>query len=241
MRSRALLVRSLCSATVLTAACLASVLAPAAAITSPTVLTYSMDEPAGATVMVDSGISAVNGTIGGDVTAGVQVEGATGYRFPHVDPLTTTVRPGHLATIADSAAVDPGAGAYSVEVRYRTLEADGANLVQKGQATSPGGQFKIQVPEGNPQCYYKGSLGKVGATSLTRINDGAWHTLRCARTSDTVSLYVDGVLRKRNTGPIGTIDNAYPMTIGGKSVCDMVKVQCDYFGGTIDYITITKG
>jgi len=232
-----------CSAVVLTAACHASAPAPAlaAGTAGATVLTYRMDEPAGATVMTESGASGVDGTIGADVTAGVQVAGATGYGFPAVDPLTTTVHPGHLATIADSASVDPGSGAYSVEVRYRTQEADGANLVQKGQSSSPGGQFKIQVPEGNPQCYYKGSLGKVGATSLTKINDGAWHTVRCARTSDMVSLYVDGVLRKRNTGPIGTIDNSYPMTIGGKSYCDMVKVQCDYFGGTIDYITITKG
>ena len=61
------------------------------------------------------------------------------------------------------------------------------------------------------------------------------------RTASSVSLYVDSVLRKSHHGAVGTIDNAFPMTIGGKRDCDMVHVECDYFGGTIDYLEITKG
>lgn len=204
-------------------------------------MVYQMDEVSGASVMTDSGQARIDGTIGADITPGVQVEGATGYEFPEVNPRTTRIRPGHLASIPDSPALDPGEEKYSVEIRYRTRSANGANLIQKGQAKSPGGQFKIQVPEGNPQCYYKGDLGKVGASSPTKINDGDWHILRCTRESAGVSLFVDGVLTKENSGVVGEIDNTFPMTIGGKSDCDMVKVQCDYFGGVIDYVKITKG
>jgi hypothetical protein len=205
------------------------------------VLLYDMNEAVGATVMSDTGGTAVSGAIGTDVVTGVESGGATGYRFPRVDPRTTVVRPGHLAQIPDSAAVDPGDAAYSVEIRYLTRAANGSNLVQKGQATSPGGQFKIQVDKGNPQCYFKGDRGKVGAGSSTRLDDGAWHTLRCSRTSSAVSLYVDGVLEKESAGQVGTLDNTFPMTIGGKARCDMVKVECDYFDGLIDYLKITKG
>ena len=205
------------------------------------VLRYAMDETTG-TVMKDSGGTGLDGRIGKDIIIDTTFAGATGYQFPSVDPNTTTeVQPGHLATIPDSPSVDPGDQKYSVEIRYRTDEANGANLIQKGQAHTPGGQFKIQVPEGNPQCYYKGSAGKVGATSQRKLDDGAWHVLLCTRTSTGVSLYVDGVLAKEHTGRTGTIDNTFDMTIGGKSNCDMVKVECDYFGGTIDYVEITKG
>lgn len=246
MRKGTLAVLTLAASTSVLGACASTdqaedVVQPDRSSPRRTVLVYRMDEPAGATVMKDSGGSAVDGSIGADIVSGARFDEVTGYRFPSVDPRTTTVRPGHLATIADSRAVDPGNADYSVEIRYRTRAENGANLIQKGQATSPGGQFKIQVPEGSPQCYYQGSLGKVGASWQRPINDGRWHTLRCSRTSSGVSLYVDGVLRKRHTGSVGAIDNAYPIAIGGKSNCDMVKVGCDYFGGMIDYVKITKG
>jgi hypothetical protein len=236
-----LLIASCCSAALLSACSAAGQPAAPDAAPSPTKLVYHMDERAGATVMKDDGGKHVDGTIGADVTAGVRVQGEMGYRFPPVDPTSTSTHPGHLATIPDRPEVDPGDRSYSVEIRYRTRQANGANLVQKGQAHSPGGQFKIQVPEGNPQCYFKGDRGKVGATSPEKINDGAWHVLRCVRTASSVSLYVDGELRKSHQGSVGTIDNALPMTIGGKPDCDMVHVECDYFGGTIDYLEITKG
>jgi Concanavalin A-like lectin/glucanases superfamily len=242
MRSRMLVVGVCCSSALLTTACHGQVDQPAPhAAPGPTVLVYDMNEKPGTSVMTDSGNAGVDGKVGADITAGVDSQGATGYQFPTVDPKTTAVHPGHLAVIPDSAAVDPGDADYSVEIRYKTRQENGANLIQKGQATSPGGQFKIQVPEGNPQCYYKGDRGKVGATSPEKINDGAWHTLRCTRTATGVRLYVDGVLRKEHSGVVGAIDNTYPMTIGGKPDCDMVKVQCDYFGGMIDYVKINKG
>jgi predicted small secreted protein len=209
-------------------------------VDSPAVVIYQMDERAGAAVMKDSGGSGVDGKIGGDIVTGAVVDATHGYRFPTVDPGSTSVHPRHLATIPDSPAIDPGSSTYSVTIRYLTTEANGANLIQKGQAHSPGGQFKIQVPEGKPQCLFKGSEGRLGASSPARIDDGRWHTLRCTRTPPGVSLYVDGVLRKRHAGTVGAIDNSFPMTIGGKPQCDMVKVECDYFGGVIDYVRIDK-
>ena len=53
-------------------------------------------------------------------------------------------------------------------------------------------------------------------------------------------MYVDGVFRNRKNGPAGTVDNNFPMTVGGKLDCDQIDITCDYFSGQIDYIRFTK-
>ena len=218
------------------AASLATVPAHAASAS----ILWEMNEPAGATVMHDSGPLGINGTIGSEVTTGVTIDGATGYQFPRLKPNTPPTHPQHLVVVPDQTALDPETGNYSVEIRYRTTNAFG-NLIQKGQSKSVGGQWKFQLPGGRPQCYFKGSAGKAGAGWKTPINDGQWHTLLCVRTPDSVTLYVDGVKRGRKVGPTGNINNTFPLTIAGKQKCDQVNVTCDYFGGTIDYVRITKG
>ena len=55
-----------------------------------------------------------------------------------------------------------------------------------------------------------------------------------------MNLYVDGAFRSRKLGSAGTINNSWPMTIGGKTQCDQIDVTCDYFSGQIDFIKITK-
>ena len=50
-----------------------------------------------------------------------------------------------------------------------------------------------------------------------------------------------GVPVNRKNGSTGTVDNAIPMTVGGKIDCDQIDITCDYFSGQIDYLRITKG
>jgi hypothetical protein len=210
--------------------------APAAVVT----LDYEMNEGPGASVMNDSGGTGLNGSIGTEVVTGATFDGATGYRFARLKPNTPPTHPQHLVTIPNAPNLNPDAGNYSVEIRYRTTNPFG-NLIQKGQSTTPGGQFKIQLPKGKPSCYFKGPDGRDGVGGKTLIDDGAWHVLLCVKTSDSVTLYVDGVKQGRKNGPMGTVNNTFPMSIGGKPQCDQVKVTCDYFGGDVDYVKITKG
>jgi hypothetical protein len=207
----------------------------------PTVtMTYEMNEAPGASVMVDSGTGGHDGQIGTEVETGKVVDGATGYHFPRLKPNTPPAHPEHNVIVPDTDDLDPGSGNYSVEIRYRTTNRFG-NLIQKGQAKSSGGQFKIQLPGGRPQCYFKGPLGKDGVGWKHELNDGQWHTLLCVKTADSVTLYVDGIKRRRKVGPMGDINNTFPLSIGGKTKCDQIKVTCDYFGGDVDYVRITKG
>jgi hypothetical protein len=200
---------------------------------------YEMNDAVGATAMHDDATPPLDGRIGSEVQVGVVVDGATGYRFPRLTPNTPPAHPEHLVSIPDDPSLDPGSSSYSIEIRYRTTNKFG-NLIQKGQAATKGGQIKIQLPQGRPTCYFKGSLGRVGTGAPAPLNDGAWHTLRCTRTPSAVDFYVDGVRVGHKNGASGLIDNALPMTIGGKPNCDQVTVTCDYFGGDVDFVHISK-
>ena len=164
--------------------------------------------------------------------------GGTGYRFPFVQPNQPPARPEHLVRVAHRAALNPGTRAYAVEIRMRTTNSFG-NLIQKGQAGTAGGFFKLQQPNGKVSCLFRGSAGSSTASSgSVRVNDGAWHTVRCERTSASVVMTVDGVVTGRNTNPTGSTANNKPLVIGGKLNCDQVNTTCDYFAGDIDYVKL---
>lgn len=149
----------------------------------------------------------------------------------------------HLIAVPDApdASLDPGTGDFTIEFRFRTKEKFG-NVLQKGQARTAGGQVKFQIPKGKLSCMFKGSGGRATAgTGSWLLNDNEWHTVRCERTSTSVTLYVDGVRAGRKRGLTGNINNMKHWTFGGKHECDAVRVTCDYFAGEIDYVRMWKG
>jgi PKD repeat protein len=224
-----------------TGATSASADAPAALALAPGVTAfYEMDEPAGTTVMRDSGPHGLDATVDPTgVTSGFGFDGATGYSWSRRPPAEPPAEPQRVIQVPDDSDLEPGSGTFTIELRYRTQESYG-NITQKGQAQTPGGQWKIQAPGGVPSCLFKGSGGQVATGALTPLNDEQWHNLTCTLTPTGVTMYVDGEFRNRKNGPTGTIDNSFPMTVGGKIDCDQVKVTCDYFTGEIDYLKITK-
>jgi PKD repeat protein len=215
---------------------------PAAQATATrTVAFWSMDEPAGATVLKDSSGNGRHGTVGDEVVTGVRYAGATGHRFATHLPTDMEYVPGHVELVPHSTELNPDAGDFSFTIRYRTTYSFG-NILQKGQGATAGGYWKFEAPGGKPKCLFRGADGasRTGYTD-TPISDGQWHTVTCNRTSSYVEMYVDGVRTSRLTGPTGTIANTWQFSIGGKSQCDGVKVTCDYFAGDIDYVKILKG
>ncbi len=145
--------------------------------------------------------------------------------------------------VADSR-LNPGARDYAVTVRFRTTTTAG-NIIQKGQALTPGGFFKWQIPAGRLSCLFlsRDSQGNVVGQREVHapraLNDGSWHTVRCEKTVDQVTMTIDGsTVVRSGTGPIGPIANTMPLSIGGKYQCDEVTVDCDYFVGDIDWVRI---
>ncbi len=201
------------------------------------VAVWEMNERSGARTMMDSGGRGLHGRIGSEVGTDTYVGGSTGYRFDRVEPDSPPPRPGHLVTVRDTDALDPGTRDYAVTVRLRTTHKFG-NIIQKGQATTSGGNFKLQIPSGILECLFRGSASLILVSSPRRLNDGRWHTVRCARTDDAVTLAVDGVTVARRPGWTGRIANSWPVSIGGKTSCDQIDVGCDYYAGDLDYVQI---
>lgn len=204
---------------------------------------WQMNEPAGATTMVDSSGNGLNGVIvpSDQITTGFVYDGATGYHWLRRAPEPPPAQPERVIQVADNDLLDPANASetYTLSIRYRTKEKFG-NIIQKGQAQAKGGQLKIQNPQGRPSCLFKGSIGRVATRATRTLNDNAWHVLTCVRAPTRVSLYIDGVLNNWQNGSTGAINNKVPYTIGGKINCDQITTTCDYFSGDIDWVQITK-
>jgi hypothetical protein len=214
-----------------------------ASVNAVNVLHLPLDEPTGASVAEDVSGAGHDGQIGSHVV--MRSEGDVGFADFDRHPPAEGIPYGYAHVIAvpddSDASLDPGSGDFTIEFRFRTKEKFG-NVMQKGQARTVGGQVKFQIPKGKLGCMFKGSGGRATATTgAWLLNDNLWHTVRCERTSTSVSLYVDGRLAGRKNGFTGNINNTKPWTMGGKVECDAVRVTCDYFAGEIDYVRMWKG
>jgi Concanavalin A-like lectin/glucanases superfamily len=223
------------------AAVVAAGLVVAAPASATTLADWEMNEAAGAHTMVDSS-GHVNGTIGSAVKTGVKLQGATAYQWAFTSPTAPPPKPERLVQ-ASSSTLNPGSGTYSVTLRYLTTKHFG-NIVQKGQAGSKGGYFKLENPNGQLNCVFRGvsSSGSFlrKAVESGVISNGQWHTVVCTRTATGLTLTVDGSVVATAKGSTGNISNPNPVTIGGKLNCDQVKTTCDYFTGSIDFIKIAN-
>lgn len=197
------------------------------------VATWKMNDPVGSTTMVDSS-GDNDGTIGSDV----RLSGRT-FFFPFRTP-SSGARPEHLVTVPDAPGLSPGSGDWAVTVRFKTTRSFG-HVLQKGQAGSAGGYFKMRMPNGVVSCLFRGAAGSRSVNSRVPLNDGQWHVVSCKRAGDTVTMTVDGTTTSTSTGPTGLITNQVPFTIGGKPNCDGVKVTCDYWSGEVDYVWVAAG
>jgi hypothetical protein len=214
----------------------------AAPASAATLANWQMNEGSGATVMVDSS-GHVNGTIGSAVQTNFKFGGATGYHWAFTSPTAPPAKPERIVQ-ANSSTLNPNSGNYTVQLRYRTTKHFG-NIVQKGQAGSSGGYFKIENPNGNLTCVFRGtsssgSFLRRQVVSPAVLSDGAWHVARCARTATALTLTIDGSVVATAHGSSGNITNNRPISIAGKLNCDQIHTTCDYFTGDIDYITISN-
>jgi hypothetical protein len=215
-----------------------------AALAAPvTTLDLELDEPAGSTVAIDSSGLGHDGAIGSHT----RMSGAFATIDRHPPDAGIYYGADHLIMINDAAdaSLDPGTGNFTVEFRFRSTVKFG-NVIQKGQATTVGGQVKFQQPKGFMSCMFKTPTGTASIKSSIFTSDGAWHVIRCERTPSDVTLFVDGVFNKRIRHATGNLNNTKPWTIGGKFDCDTSNPNtgadsCDYWAGDMDYVRLTKG
>jgi hypothetical protein len=215
-----------------------AVAAPASAAATTTYGLWQLNEGAGATVAKDSSGHNHNGKVGSDISTGVKQDGATVYRFPTWD--STAAK--HEVVVPESDQLDPGRSDFRLSTRFRTARYY-SNIVQKGQAGTTGGYFKLEVARGILKCQFRTDTGThlTVSSGSKRVDDARWHSIACYRDGATAWLVVDGVTTSRRTGLSGTVNNTWELSIGGKSRCNQVDVGCDFYAGDIDYVRIMKG
>jgi laminin G domain protein len=219
---------------------LAGGLSATATATTP-VATWQLDEAPGATVMTDSSGNNIDGAISGDAASQGLTTGGGSYHWTVISPTAPPAKPARVVTVNDPG-LNPGTRDWAISFRYRTTKPYG-NIMQKGQATTGGGQIKFQLPKGQISCLFRGQTAKRSIKTVKAYNDNAWHTVRCARTATKLTLTVDGGATaggetRSIAGASGNLSNSSPFVIGGKTNCDQVTVTCDYFTGDIDWITV---
>jgi Laminin G domain len=201
-----------------------------------TIADWEMNEGSGARTMHDSSGSNLSGRIGSAVKTGIVLSGATGYRWPSQNK--DGLHPERLVTVSSSL-LNPRRGDFSVSIRLLT-GAGNQNIIQKGQARTAGGMFKIDMVRGHVYCTFKGSAGRVAVGSRQTVRDGVWHSVRCRRRSNGVTIVVDGGRRRTTRGRTGKIANGWALSIGGKLHCDPPDVECDYYVGVLDRAIVRR-
>lgn len=188
---------------------------------------WQMEEPPGATVMVDSSGHGHHGTIPPEVRAGggkLAFPGMASVLVPH------------------STGLNPGSADFSFAVRVRRTGgyAD-PNLIQKGQADAPNGYYKIDYYKGQVVCTLKGSAATAIIGLPASISDKFFHTIRCSKTATGMRLDVDPGTARARSGTklitIGSIANVKPLTLGGKTNCSDVEA-CDWFTGQMAWARV---
>jgi hypothetical protein len=218
------------------------VMAPSTAFAA-LVAEWKMDEPAGASIMTDSRSlgGANNGTIGSVVTGVPPLISGTAYQF---DGATSYV------SVPDNASLDPGAANITVQATVKVEDGeildDSYDIIRKGVTTTAGGNWKMEIKRSNSDtslgrllCVFKGVVSGGTRVAVQRVAnvdivDSRAHTLRCIKTSTSVTAVVDG-RSFTNAKAAGSIANEQPIVLGSKVAGD------DVLQGVLDQVSISIG
>src|SRR5215211_7375943 len=147
--------------------------------------------------------------------------------------------------VPDSDSLDPQAKDIKLTARIRVngqaLDDDSYDVVRKGLAGRPGGDYKMEIKRaadptvGKLHCLFKGDGGTVDKVARRDIVDGNFHTLECIKTSTSVVARVDGKSGGTKAGSAGSISNASAVMVGAKTVTPRPD---DMFRGSMDFVSI---
>ena len=105
-------------------------------------------------------------------------------------------------------------------------------------------QYKIELfprsGKAQAQCIFPGSQNKTTLPEGPSLNDGAWHTIVCTKTSSQVSLTVDGTVVASRAITIGAITHKSrtPFSIGYKPTS---SGGADFYHGSMKNVSVAIG
>ena len=149
--------------------------------------------------------------------------------------------------VPDDSSLDPRDNDITLTARVKvngaSLDDDSYDIVRKGLVTTSGGDYKLEIVRksgdstvGKLHCLFKGSGGTVDKLASPDVVDGAWHTLRCAKTSNSVVASV-GSNSYSKSGSAGSISNPTNVMVGAKTAVPLD----DTFDGKMDFVSIDIG
>ena len=146
--------------------------------------------------------------------------------------------------VPDSDSLDPLEKDITLTARLKVTDApmddDSYDIVRKGLAGRPGGDYKMEIKRaadptvGKLHCLFKGDGGTVDKVARRDIVDGEWHTLECIKTSTSVVARVDGSGGSTKAGSAGSISNSTNVMVGAKTAIPLD----DTFDGKMDFVSI---
>src|SRR5919107_923856 len=146
--------------------------------------------------------------------------------------------------VPDSDSLDPAEKDITLTARVlvngQALDDDSYDIVRKGLAGRPGGDYKMEIKRaGDPtvgklHCLFKGDGGTVDKVARRDIVDGNWHTLECIKTSTSVVARVDGKSGSTKAGSAGSISNPTNVMVGAKTAVPLD----DTFDGSMAFVSI---
>src|SRR5215217_3342802 len=147
--------------------------------------------------------------------------------------------------VPDSDSLDPLEKDITLRARVKVTDApmddDSYDIVRKGLAGRPGGDYKMEIKRaadptvGKLHCLFKGDGGTVDIVARHDIVDGNWHTLECIKTRTSVVARVDGKSGSTKAGSAGSIANGSAVMVGAKTVTPRPD---DMFRGSMDFVGI---
>jgi Concanavalin A-like lectin/glucanases superfamily len=147
-------------------------------------------------------------------------------------------------SVPDSDSLDPAEKDITLTARVKVtntpMDDDSYDIVRKGLAGRPGGDYKMEIKRaadptvGKLHCLFKGDGGKADIVARRDIVDGEWHTLECIKTSDSVVAKVDGRRGGTKSAAAGSISNATNVMVGAKTADPLD----DVFDGKMDFVSI---
>jgi PKD repeat protein len=205
-----------------------------------TVANYQLENDVSTTMADTAGsndgvIAGGAGAAGLDNTHAVTADGF-GYHWGAVPVAPNDAR---VVTVADNTALEPVDREFAVEVKVKTNATDGV-IVQKGQSATAGGQWRVQLVGGQASCLFRSDAAQGATKSDSLVDDNQWHTIKCELTATGTTIYIDGTRQAHQNKPVTGVDNADPVTVGGKVGCVSVNA-CDYYVGLLDYVQLFKG
>jgi concanavalin A-like lectin/glucanase superfamily protein len=198
---------------------------PASAAGAATVAArWLMNESSG-TTMLDSSGKGNNGTLIGGVrpTGGAYAFNGTGW-----------------VSVPNSSSLVAGSGNIDITLQIATTSMPGTgaldfDLLRKGTTI----QYKVELYGLNGRavglCRFKGDTTGVTVKGGPSLNDGAWHTIECIKTSTSAQLKVDGVVIKTVNKAVGSITTSKNVALGSKYGSN------DWYTGQMRNVTISFG